>query len=309
MNISRKVKTLCSKSLSESMDVRTMYHVARRLIPEYDIYKETGFPSSFAIPNRDAADTIIRNITEADLFFRFIETLIRIQREGIMSKKVTIPYLNDILKEIYANGYLFDNENQILVEDSRVRKTKNWGTLQEGESYTLAFLGIDIIDNTGIVQKYPRETVERTYTEFSYIVQNITEGRDGRLWTWEGDGGVIAFFRGNKYQNAVLSALEILNSLLLYNHTICTLNEHLHFRISIHSGECEYTENMELLVQTRPIKMLHEMEKKYSGIDAICISFPVKMMLDEFISKQFIPLKNKQKNEYFQHTLQWAQHD
>ncbi len=282
-----------------------MCHVARRLIPGYDIHKETGFPESFAIPNRDAADTIIRNIIKEDLFLTFVETLIRIEREGIMSRNVQIPYLKDILKEIYNSGYLYDSTIQMFVENPRVRKTRNWGTLQDGETYTLAFLGIDIIDNTGIVRKYPGETVERTYTEFSYIVQNITEKRDGRLWAWEGDGGVIAFYLGNKYQNAVLSAFEIINQLFLYNRTLCMLKEHLHFRISIHSGECEYTGNKEMLIQSEPVKFLMEMEKKFSDTDTVCISFPVKMMLDGYISRQFSPLKKGGKNRYFQYRLGW----
>lgn len=68
MVVSRTIKTLCSKALSEAMDVRTMYHVVRRIIPDYDIYKRTGFPESFAIPNRDAADAIISDIIKEDLF-------------------------------------------------------------------------------------------------------------------------------------------------------------------------------------------------------------------------------------------------
>ncbi len=309
MDISRKVQSLCSKSLSEAMDVHTMCHVARRLLPGYDIHKQTGFPESFAIPNRDAADTIVRNIIQNDLFLKFIETLLRIEKEGIMSKKIQIPYLNEILKGIYNNGYLYDKTNQMFVENPRIRKTRNWGTLQEGETYTLAFLGIDIIDNTGIVKRYPGETVERTYTEFSYIVQNTTEKRNGRLWSWEGDGGVIAFFLGNKYQDAVLSAFEIVNQLFLYNRTLCPLKEHLHFRISVHSGECEYTKDKNRLTQSEPIKTLMEMEKKYSGTDTVCVSFPVKMMIDGFIAKQFFPLKGSGKNRYFLYELRWEKNN
>ncbi len=291
------------------MDVRTMCHVAKRLIPDFDIYEKTGFPESFAIPNRDAADTIIRTIVSQNLFFTFVETLLRIEDEGIMSKKVQIPYLTEILKEIYKNGYLYDSITKVFVENPRVRKTRNWGTLQDGEIYTLVFLGIDIADNSGIVKRYPKEIVEKTYTEFSYIIQNISEQRDGRLWSWEGDGGVVAFFLGNKYQHAVLSAFEMVNQLFLYNHTLCTLKEHLHFRISIHSGECEYSEDREQLIQSEPVKLLMKMEKEYSDIDSICISFPVKMMLDGFISKQFTSIKGSGKSRYFRYSLRWENND
>ncbi len=284
-----------------------MFHIVRRLIPDYDIYEQTGFPKSFAIPNRDAADTIVSNIIERDLFIQFIELLITIREEGLMSKKINLPYLNEIIREIYNQGYIYDSANRIFVENPQIRKTTNWGTLQEGEFYTLVFLGIDIINNTGLVKKYPKDVVEQTYTEFSFIVQNICEKRGGRLWNWEGDGGVAAFFLGNKYQDAVLSAMEILNNMFLYNRTICTLTEHLHFRITVHSGDCEYTENTDKLMQEDPIKVLHDMEKKYSGKDTICISLPVKMMLDGFIADQFTKLKNSGKSKYFHYKLEWEQ--
>ncbi len=305
MIISRSVRNLCSKTLSEGMDVHTMFHLVRRLIPGYDIHKQTGFPESFAIPNRDAADTIVSDIIKSDLFMEFIELLIKIRKEGLMSREINLPYLNDIIKEIYSMGYIYDQGSGVFVENPQVRKTINWGTLREGKTYTLVFLGIDIINNTGIVKKYPKEIVEQTYTEFSFIVQNISEKRNGRLWKWEGDGGVIAFFLGTKYQDAVLSAFEILNNLFLYNRTICSLQEHIHFRITIHSGDIEYTENRDKLMQADPIKILDEMEKKYSGKDTICISLPIKMMLDSFIINQFTELKKPAKSKYFQYRLRW----
>jgi len=307
MKISQSIKNFCSKTLSEGMDVHTMFHIVRRIIPDYDIYKQTGFPESFAIPNRDAADAIVRIIIERNMFLQFIELLITLREEGLMSKKINLPYLNEMIREIYSQGYIYDPANRIFVENPRIRKTLNWGTLREGDSYTLVFLGIDIINNTGIVKKYPKNMVEQTYTEFSFIVQNICEKRNGRLWNWEGDGGVVAFFLGKKYQDAVLSSMEILNDMFLYNRTICSLKEHLNFRISIHSGNLEYTENRNKLIQEEPLKVLQEMEKKYSAKNTICISLPVKMMLDGFIADQFSEFKKPANSKYFHYKLQWEQ--
>lgn len=284
-----------------------MFHIVRRIIPDYDIYKQTGFPESFAIPNRDAADAIVRIIIERNMFLQFIELLITLREEGLMSKKINLPYLNEMIREIYNQGYIYDPANRIFVENPRIRKTLNWGTLREGDSYTLVFLGIDIINNTGIVKKYPKNMVEQTYTEFSFIVQNICEKRNGRIWNWEGDGGVVAFFLGKKYQDAVLSSMEILNDMFLYNRTICSLKEHLNFRISIHSGNLEYTENRNKLIQEEPLKVLQEMEKKYSAKNTICISLPVKMMLDGFIADQFSEFKKPANSKYFHYKLQWEQ--
>jgi hypothetical protein len=305
MQFSRNFLNLCARALIESMDVRDMVHLAKRIIPGYDIYKESGFPESFAIPSIDAARQIVGDLIDSNLFFQLIQNLIHMNQEGFMGKKIRISYLNDILKEIYSNGYLFDSENQIFVENPKIKKTRNWGALQEGESYTMAFLSIDIIGNTKIVQKYSRSIVQTTYTELNYIVQNAIDKRNGRFWMWEGDGGVIAFFFGKKNEDATLSAMEILNNIYLYNKTICKLSESLQVRIVVHSGVCEYTEQNNYFKKMEVMKTLSEMEKKHGKPESVCISYPVRMMLDGFIANQFVPLGSSSTSKYYRYELEW----
>ncbi len=305
MQITRNLASLCARALFESMDVHDMSHLAERIIPDYDLYKQSGFPESFAIPSIDAAKQIVGDIVNSNLFFKLIQNLIHMNQEGFMGRKIRISYLNDILKDIYGSGFLFDSENQIFVENPRIQKTRNWGALQEGESYTLAFLAIDIIGNTGIVQKYSREIVETTYTELNFIVQNAIDKRNGRFWMWEGDGGVVAFFFGNKNVDATLSAIEILNNLFLYNRTICKLTEPIKIRISVHSGVCEYTERNDYFKKLEVMKIIDEMEKTQSKANSICISYPVRMMLDGFIANQFATLGSSNTSKYYRYNLEW----
>ncbi len=305
MQISRHLANMCARALIESMDVRSMRHLAKRIIKDYDLQKRSGFPESFAIPSIDAAKQIVGDIISEKLFLQLIQNLIHMDQEGFMGRKIRISYLNDILKEIYNSGFIFDSDNQMFIENSRIQRTRNWGALQEGTSYTLAFLAIDIIGNTRIVQNYSREIVETTYTELKYIVQNAIDKRNGRFWMWEGDGGVVAFFFGNKNNNATLSALEIYNNLFLYNRTICKLTQPLEVRISVHSGVCEYTEQNNTFKKLEVMKTINEMEKKYSKPESICISYPVRMMLDGFIADQFSPLGLNNTSKYYRYKMEW----
>ncbi len=305
MQITRNLENLSARALIESMNVHDMKHLAKRIIPDYDLYKRTGFPKSFAIPSIDAAKQIVKDIIDSNLYFQLIQTLIHMNQEGFMGKRIRISYLNDIIKEIYSNGFLFDSENLIFVENPKVHKTRNWGSLQENESYSIALLSIDIIGNTRIVQKYSKEIVETTYTELDFIVQNAIDKRNGRFWMWEGDGGVIAFFFGNKNEDATLSALEIMNNLFLYNRTICKLTEPLNIRISVHSGICEYTDKNDYFKKTGVMKTINEMEKSHSKANSICISYPVRMMLDGFIANQFLPLGSSNTSKFYRYELEW----
>jgi class 3 adenylate cyclase len=305
VQFTRNLVNISARALIESMDVRDMRHLAKRIIPGYDLQKQSGFPESFAIPSIDAAKQIVGDIIESNLYFQLIQNLIHMDQEGFMGKKIPISYLNDIIKEIYNNGYLFDSDDQIFVENPKIQKTRNWGALQDEESYSMAFLSIDIIGNTKIVQKYSKEIVETTYTELKFIVQNAIDKRNGRFWLWEGDGGVIAFFFGNKNEAATLAAMEIANNLFLYNRTICKLTEPLQIRISVHSGICEYTDKISYFKKMGIMKTISEMEKKHSKGKSICISYPVRMMLDGFISNQFIPLGSSSTSKFYRYNLEW----
>ena len=92
MQITRNLAKLSARSLVESMDVREMKHLAKRMIPDYDIYKQSGFPESFAIPSIDAAKQIIKDIVDLNLFFQLIQNLIHMSQEGFMGKKIRISY-------------------------------------------------------------------------------------------------------------------------------------------------------------------------------------------------------------------------
>ncbi|MCF6334508.1 MAG: hypothetical protein L3J12_02045 [Spirochaetales bacterium] len=48
-----------------------------------------------------------------------------------------------------------------------------------------------------------------------------------------------------------------------------------------------------------------KMEKKYSKPESICISYPVRMMLDGFIADQFSPLGLNNTSKYYRYKMEW----
>ena len=122
---------------------------------------------------------------------------------------------------------------------------------------------------------------------------------------WEGDGGIVAFFFGNKNTDATLSAIEILNNIFLYNRTLCKLTEPIRIRASVHSGVCEYTSRNDYFKKMDVMKTIDTMEKKHSKAKSICISYPVRMMLDGFIANQFLPLGSNNTSQFYRYELEW----
>lgn len=307
MRIGSKLSGVCVRALTESMDTRTMCILAKKIIPNYDIHKRTGYPESLAIPNKQVARQIVEDAAALDLFPNLVKELIDIQESGHMGRKYSIAYLNTIINGVYDLGYIYDKENAIFVENPRYRITRNWGTLQPGDERTLAFLRIDIVGNSELVRNHPAEVVKSTYEDLRLIVQQASRKRNGRLWSWEGDGGLAAFIFSNKHLLATLAAMEVLHSLFLYNRTDCGLTSPLQVRMAVHSGLFEYTENEEDLIKSDTVKQVVQIESSHTPPDSVSISPVVKVMLDEIISRKFQPQTARGQSKYFTYSIRWEQ--
>ncbi len=291
MRIPSSITTLATKALSESMDVNVMTHMAKDIIDGYDLFQRTGFRESMVVPQRDAARQIVSDMIKEGHFFTLIITLIQFHTAGYKGRIYPISYLKDIIRMLNDQcGYIYDPENMIFVEDPAVRRTRNWGAFLEGRDYVLSFLRLDIVGNSQLVRKYPEKLVQATYGDFRKIVTAAIHKRNGRVWNWEGDGGLVAFYFANKSLLAALSGMEILNELFVYNALHCKLGEPIRVRAAVNTGLCMYTEDIEELMKNDVIKETVMIESKYTKPDTMTISNTVSSKLDASLLAAFTPV-------------------
>ena len=305
MRVKGRLRTLATRALTESMEVKTMVHVARRMFGNYDLHERTGFPQSVPIPNRTAASQIITDVAETDLFLEFVSLLMSLERVGMAGRKYKIPRLNTIVTEILDTGYRYDSGSGTFVEDRAIRTTRNWGVLREGESYVMAFLGVDVAGNSELVRRHGQGSMQRIYQTLRQIATESVERRNGRLWGWEGDGGLFAFTFEEENQRAVHSAVEVLHELFLYNLVSCPLPEGLHVRLTIHNGPCEYrSDGTELKVDT--VKRLWDIDSKYGQQDSLTISAAILPSLDHSLSSRFEGIHTSSGENLYAYSVRFA---
>lgn len=78
------------------------------------------------------------------------------------------------------------------------------------------FLKIDIIEHSKLVAVGPPYDVWPMLDRFLDFVQRTTKKYGGKVWSWQGDGGLCAFPAGRRFENAnkgVEAALEILRAI------------------------------------------------------------------------------------------------
>jgi len=289
----------CVKALAQSMTRDIMVVLVKKLIPNYDLYERLGFPRSMAIPNKDAARQIITDTVKNDYFIDYVLLMLEAVNSGVMGRRYSIPYMNEILSGVFELGYIYDGENNIFVEDSRYGITRNWGALKRGKEYSFAFMRLDIADNSGIVRENSEKDVLKAYDHLREITTRSVLKRKGRIWSWDGDGGLSSFFFGNKQQTAVLAGKEILHELFFYNYLDCPLKNPLKIRVAVHSGPFEYSSDEEDLKACETVKKVVEIESHFTKPGTMTISQPVKVMLDNIGRIGIKLLKGKSSTEYY----------
>ncbi|TVR03330.1 MAG: hypothetical protein EA403_07135 [Spirochaetaceae bacterium] len=269
------------------MDIKTMVALARRVVGSYDLHERCGFPHGVAVPNRDAAAQIVEDMIASSNFLVFVSLLIEVNQHGFVGRKIPIRGLDQIVSEVMDAGMVYDAETHAFVEVSGRRQTSNWGVIRDGDVHTFGFLRFDIVGNSRLVREYDESVVMKAYGDLREIIHAVIERRNGRLWSWEGDGGLAAFFTDEVDSAAVLSGMEILSELVLYNALQCPLDEPLRLRLAVHSGTSEYRSNVSD-IQSATIKKVYQIEAHHTQPNSLTVSDTVFYSLDPLIEPWFV---------------------
>jgi hypothetical protein len=304
VKISSRLQSYITQALSQSMEVSLMERLAARVIGGYDLYERTGFPVNIPIPQGDAARQITSDLARSGNIHRFAELLVEVDRAGLMGRPVSIRLLPQIVKELEVLGYRFKEDQGIFVEAGGQGRTKGWGVLIEGQLYELAFLRIDTVGNTALVRKYSKRLVVQVYAEMRRLFSTIVENRDGRLWQWEGDGGVAAFHYGNKNVQAVLSGMEMLLELFMYNLFQCPFSKPLQIRLAVHTGPCPFFVNFER-IRSDTLRRLEVIESEFAENDSLIITPGVYSDMGTKLDSFFKSLRVSRHNLLYQYKLRW----
>ena len=291
-------------ALSQSMTVHLMERLVRRIIPDYDLHRRSGFPENIPIPQVDAAEQVYMDMVSEKLLTRLIEVLIDVNQNGHMGRPLSIRLLPQILNELEEVGLSYNEKYGAIVERDRRVKTVGWGVLREGFTYEFSFLSFDIVGNSKLVRRYSKKEIMRGFTDVKRLVVGMVDKREGRIWRWEGDGGLAAFYFGNKNRQVTLAAIEVLLELFMYNLFDCPFNEPLSIRIAAHTGPCQFFNNVND-IRSATINRLIDIETRHTAPDSLTISPSVYTDLGTKLESFFNPVEISVRNNLYRYKLEW----
>ncbi len=298
------LESLVIRALSHSLSVDLMITLAKKVIPNYDIHERSGFPPNIPVPRVDAARQIFEDIEKEGSLLKLVETLIDMHYNGHMGRPVRVVSLDRIIAEVEAQGYRFSAADRVFVEAASREKTMGWGTLQEGRQYDFALLRADIVGNAKLVRAYDKDAVDKAFQTVRGIVRRSVEKRNGRIWSWEGDGGLAAFYFVDKNIQATLCGMEIIHEIFLFNLMQSPLPESLSVRLAVHAGTCKFLSSGKD-TNSETIRRVETLESKFTQPDTLTVSSVIYTDLGNKLSQFFTSIPGPDNSQLFQYVLRW----
>jgi hypothetical protein len=296
MGITR-LKKLIADELTRNFNTDQLKKFSTSIQQNIDFHKLTGYPPHISIPTREAAKQIVNYFYKNNQFLNLLNLLFKYTKIAFFGKKISLKNSKAIFFEFNECGFKFDqNLNQIIKFD-RNNIRNDWGFLNEGNIYSFCFVSVDICGNSRLVRTYDNINVKKTYQNFNQLVKTIANEFNGRIWSWEGDGGLITFHINEFINDAILTAIKIISNMPYFNCVLSMIEEDIKIRIGINAGEAEYKTDIQK-IHSEAMNLVREIEKSYTEPMTISITKHTLQYADLLIRSYFKELIINEKKIY-----------
>jgi class 3 adenylate cyclase len=157
------------------------------------------------------------------------------------------------------------------------REREQSSDLRDGALGQFAFLRVDVVGHSKLTRENPSSLVAEVLDGFESLIDKLSADRRARIWSWAGDGGLIAFQAGSttaKVGDAVAVAFELLASLPEFNVRHPLPEGKVDVRTAVHTGPAVYRVNTGR-IHSSPINLVSHLEHQRTHANSISITHDV----------------------------------
>lgn len=209
------------------------------LFKKFDLHQISGTRSIETLSSRRASGILMDFCVEKHKEIVLLEFLIQIDDTVFLKHLVNLDGLESFLLKFSQIGYSYNPLKRKIVHGKEdPMDQNNWGALKDGKSYAMTILSLDIVENSRLVKKYGTGKMKKLYASLWTFLRERLSSYNGRIWSWAGDGGLIAFAMKNHLLHGVKFAMEIQNLMVLFNYDPSyPIKEPIKLRIGIDTGK------------------------------------------------------------------------
>ncbi|HMU85139.1 MAG TPA: adenylate/guanylate cyclase domain-containing protein [Leptospiraceae bacterium] len=296
----KDIRKLVKEFLWKSLNTDQMNYVAKEADPRFDLGKVSGFGHSIVVTRQTAADVIVDYFATEDAFLHLFATLLFMEGKNASGGVIHFVNPDPIIKKLRERQWIYDPSAGRFIKSQSQTRTADWGFLQEGSEYSLVFGSIDIVGSSALARTNVPVDVENTLVRMRAYLQDQIEARNGRIWYWHGDGGVMAFYGADAASRAVISSVAILAYLPIFNLTQNELRPEndVSLRIGLHAGLAVYRSDTEKILSP-DIRFAEEVEKHCAETNTIAITERTVNSLPPEVRRQFNPAGEHSANRIY----------
>jgi len=283
------VKSDFIELLSVNFNSKELNELGKLVVKNYDAHEIHGIKNHITVSPRRGADILVNFCEEKRKTKNLIKLIVELDDSIVNGKHVVLKGLDNFLCHLAQQGYVYDFKTRKVLDGCHdVEERANWGSLRDGKIYDVTVMSIDIVGNSKLVKRNGMKKMEAFYHQFWQFMKNKLYSYDGRLWSWAGDGGILAFTFKDHINKAALFAIEVQCNMPVFNlRPDKPVDTNIEVRIGIDTGKVKFCNDTGRIVSDTVNYAAH-LEKKGTQPGKIAVSDRVFCKLDPASASIFI---------------------
>ncbi len=273
--------------------------LGRRFFPDFEIKTEENQFGRLRLPPHNASTHLIEIFRGSGRVHELIRFLIDLDCHSLNGREVMFRGIEELLVNIRRCGIGYDFKVRDFFSVSERDAGPEWEEcLQEGKEYDFSYVSIDIVKSSEMARLEERALVERTVGALFDLVRRSASHYGGSVWSWQGDGGMIAFWGPGRAEQSVFFSIEALGLLPVFNIGENPFANRVSLRFGIDVGKALYKKDKGSVI-SQNINFAAHLEKKRTNINTITVSDRVLDALQERQRSFFVEGGELEGRRYF----------
>jgi class 3 adenylate cyclase len=217
--------------------------LGRLVLGCFDSNEAAGKRAHISLSPRKSAGLLVDMCQGGEALVALIKLVVEVDNGVVHGRPVRVEGLEQFLGKLVRTGIRYDFKTRKVVTSCRdPEELPNWGCLKDGREYDITVVSLDIVGNSAKVRKLGTRKMEKMYFSLWSFLKEKLASVDGRIWSWAGDGGIIAFALRDHQARAARFAIELQSTVPVFNLTASgSLEDDVALRLGIHSGRIKFS--------------------------------------------------------------------
>jgi class 3 adenylate cyclase len=192
--------------------------LGRLILGSFDSNEAAGKRNHISLSARKCAGLLVDRCESGGQLSDLIKLVVEVDEGMVHGRSVRIEGLEEFLGKLTLSGIHYDFKTRKVIKACKdPGELPNWGCLKDGREYDITVVSLDIVGNSDKVRKLGVRRMEKLYGTLWRFLREKLATVDGRIWSWAGDGGIIAFALRDHASRAVRFAIEVQSTVPVFN--------------------------------------------------------------------------------------------